>query len=78
MNTWLDAIVIFGAVLASGVYLVYALGPKRIRDAYTRFATKHFGLRALRWFTPSKHGHSCRDCPSSTTAPNSAAPGKRI
>jgi len=64
MNTWLDWMVVIGAVLASAAYLVYALGPKRIRDAYTRFATRHFGLRALRWFQSSHGSHSCRDCPS--------------
>jgi hypothetical protein len=78
MNTWVDAVVVISAVLISIAYVVYALGPKRIRDAYTRFATKHFGLRALRWFTPSKHGHSCRDCPSNSNTPPSASSGKRV
>lgn len=61
IHSWLDFALVALAVLASVAYAVYALGPKRIKDAYSRFATKHFGLRAAKWFAP-KAGGSCDGC----------------
>ncbi|MBC7983887.1 MAG: hypothetical protein H7Y02_08540 [Candidatus Obscuribacterales bacterium] len=79
MNTWLDLALVVTIVLASAMYAIYALGPKRIRDTYTRFATKYFGLRAVRWFAPSTSGaHSCRDCPAHSDAAHSGPVNKRL
>jgi hypothetical protein len=72
MNTWLDWLVVSGAVIASAAYVIYALGPKRIRAVYSRFATKYFGLRAARWFASS--GHSCHDCAAN---PHISAPSAK-
>jgi hypothetical protein len=67
MNRWLDISLVTAAVLASAAYAIYALGPKRIKSFYSRFATKYFGLRAARWFAPSSGGHDCNDCSSKTS-----------
>jgi len=45
---------------------IVALGPKRIKNFYSRFATKYFGLRAARWFAGTNDGHSCNNCQSNT------------
>lgn len=63
MNVWLDIALVALAVVASAAYAIYALGPRRIKDAYSRFATKHFGLRAAKWFAP-KTDSSCSNCAS--------------
>jgi hypothetical protein len=63
MATWLDIALVTLVVAASVLYAIYALGPKRIKSAYSRWATKYFGLRAAKWFAPSKHD-SCSNCPS--------------
>jgi hypothetical protein len=60
MNGWLDMILVALALLGSVSYVVYALGPKRIKNAYSRIATKYFGLRAARWFAGTKGG--CDNC----------------
>lgn len=60
MNSWLDIALVAFAVVASVTYVVYALGPKRIKNAYSRFATKHFGLKAAGWFT--KSAENCDNC----------------
>ena len=62
MNTWLDFTLVGLVVVASLIYAIYALGPRRIKDAYSRFATKHFGLRAARWFTGTEE--NCNNCSS--------------
>ena len=62
MPAWLDVAVVSIIVLIAVTYAVYSLGPKRIKNAYSRFATKYFGLRAAKWFAPSKHD-SCSNCP---------------
>jgi hypothetical protein len=63
MTHALDIALVVLAVSASAAYVVYALGPKRIKNVYSRLATKYFGLRAAKWFAPSKHS-SCNSCPS--------------
>jgi len=63
MNAWLDILLVALAVAAAAMYAIYALGPKRIKDAYSRFATKHFGLRAAKWFAP-KVDSACNSCAS--------------
>jgi hypothetical protein len=63
MTNVLDVALVALVVLASLAYAIYALGPKRIKNVYSRFATKYFGLRAAKWFAPSKHD-SCSNCPS--------------
>jgi len=65
MNHWLDIALVAAAVLASAAYASYALGPKRIKNFYSRFATKYFGLRAARWFSGNDE-HSCNNCQSNT------------
>jgi hypothetical protein len=64
MSNWLDKVLVLIVVLASFGYVAYALGPKKLRNVYSRFATKHFGLRAARWFAGStmKGSHDCHDC----------------
>ena len=64
MNRWLDIFLVAIAVLASAAYAIYALGPKRRKDVYSRFATKHFGLRAARWLAGDNQ--SCNNCSEST------------
>jgi hypothetical protein len=66
MNRWLDIALVSGAVVLSALYATYALGPRRIKQAYSRFATKHFGLRVARWFGGSQ-GPSCDNCPANKT-----------
>ena len=68
MGGVLDMLVVACAVVASGAYAIYALGPRSVRDAYSKFATKHFGLRAARWFAGSGHGN-CHDCNANPTQP---------
>ena len=63
MNHWLDIALVATAVLASAAYAIYALGPRRIKNIYSRFATKYFGLRAARWFSGANEP-SCHDCAS--------------
>jgi hypothetical protein len=62
MNRWLDIVLVAAAVFASAGYAVYALGNARVKNAYSRWATKHFGLRVARLFAGSKGG--CGDCGS--------------
>jgi hypothetical protein len=52
------------ALLGSVGYVVYALGPKRIKNAYSRIATKYFGLRAAKWFAGPKE--NCDNCAGNT------------
>jgi len=66
MSRWIDIALVTVAVLASMAYVIYALGPKRIKNFYSRFATKYFGLRAARWFAGTNDGHSCNNCQSNT------------
>lgn len=67
MNSWLDILFVTIAVLASLAYAIYALGPKRIKNAYSRWATKYFGLRAARWFAGSaSESHDCNNCAANT------------
>jgi hypothetical protein len=61
MNAWLDFALVALAVAASLGYAVYALGPRRIKDAYSRFATRYFGLRAARWFGGTSQD-GCNNC----------------
>jgi hypothetical protein len=68
MNRWLDIALVVTAVFASAGYAVYALGPKRIKNAYSRLATKYLGLRAARWFSKSAGGHSCNNCSANPAA----------
>jgi hypothetical protein len=68
MNSWLDILLVTLALLASVGYAIYALGPKRVKQAYSRFATKHFGLGAARWFRHS--ADSCDNCPSNQAHKN--------
>lgn len=63
MNTWLDIALVALAVIASAAYAIYSLGPRRIKNAYSRFATKHLGLWAAKWFAP-KSDAACNDCSS--------------
>ena len=63
MSTWLDFVLVAAAVVASAAYAIYSLGPNRIKNAYSRFATKHFGLRAAKWFAP-KVDSACNNCSS--------------
>ena len=65
MNRWLDIALVATIVVASLVYAVYSLGSKRIKDAYSRSATKYLGLRAANWFARSEPG-SCSNCSSSS------------
>ena len=60
MSTWLDFTLVGLVVATSVAYAIYALGPRRIKDAYSRFATKHFGLRAAKWFSGS--AEDCNNC----------------
>jgi len=62
MTRWIDILLVAVAVLAAAIYAVYALGPKRIKNAYSRLATKYFGLRAARWFAPPTDGTDCDHC----------------
>ncbi len=62
MNGWLDFSLVAFAVLASLGYAVYSLGSKRVKQAYSRFATKYFGLGAAKWFRGS--AASCDNCPA--------------
>jgi hypothetical protein len=63
MSSYLDIALVTLAVMASAAYVLYALGPKRIKNAYSRLATKYFGLRAAKWFVPKSTGE-CSNCPS--------------
>jgi hypothetical protein len=63
MNAWLDIALVAFALVASAAYAIYALGPRRIKSLYSRFATKHFGLRAAKWFAP-KLDSACDQCAS--------------
>jgi hypothetical protein len=63
MTHLLDISLVALAGIASAAYVAYALGPKRIKNVYSRLATKYFGLRAAKWFAPGKHD-SCSSCPS--------------
>ena len=67
MNRWLDISLVTVVVLASLAYAIYSLGPRRTKNAYSRFATKYFGLRAAKWFGASG-GHDCDNCSSNATA----------
>jgi hypothetical protein len=51
MNPWLDTALVAFAVLVSTGYVIYALGTKRIKAAYSRWVTKHLGLWAARFFS---------------------------
>ncbi len=66
MNRWLDVALVSLVVVASVMYAIYALGPKRIKNVYSRFATRYFGLRAARWFSGSSDSHDCNNCASNT------------
>jgi hypothetical protein len=61
VNHWLDLFLVTLAVLASAAYAAYALGPRRLKNAYSRFATKYFGLRAARWFATDDACNNCSD-----------------
>jgi hypothetical protein len=63
MNAWLDISLVALAVIASVAYAIYSLGPRRIKNAYSRLATKYFGLRAANWFAP-KSDSACNNCAS--------------
>jgi len=63
MNAWLDIALVALAVIASVAYAIYALGPRRIKNFYSRVATKYFGLRAVKWFTP-RSDSECSNCSS--------------
>ena len=60
MNTWLDFALVGLVVMASLIYAIYALGPRRIKDTYSRLATKYFGLRAAKWFAGT--AENCNNC----------------
>jgi hypothetical protein len=63
MHTWLDALLVTLAVIASVLYAAYALGPKKLRNVYSRYATKYFGLRAAKWFVTKPAASSdCSNC----------------
>jgi hypothetical protein len=62
MNSWLDILLVAIAVTASIGYAAYSLGPKKLKQTYSRLATKYFGLRAAHWFRRS--AESCDNCPS--------------
>ena len=64
MNRWLDIALVAAAVIASIGYAFYALGPRRIKDSYSRFATKYLGLRAARWFGGASGTQGCSNCPA--------------
>ena len=67
MNRWLDIALVATAVLVSAGYAAYSLGPKRIKDTFSRLATKYFGLRAAHWFTSARQdSHNCDKCPAHT------------
>ena len=68
MSSWLDIALVAAAVLASAVYAAYALGPRRLRDSYSKLATKYLGLRAARWFSSNGSGgtHGCHECSANT------------
>jgi len=68
MAAWLELTLVALAVLVSALYALYALGPKRLRDIYSRTATKYFGLRAARWFAGKPSQPACHDCPSGEQA----------
>ncbi len=78
MSVALDYVVVAFAVIASASYVVYALGSKSLRDRYSRFATKVFGLRAARWFAGNAHAHSCSNCPSNTHGAVQSSVPKKI
>jgi hypothetical protein len=59
MNKWLDTFLVAGAVLLSAGYAIYAFGPKTLRDSFTRFVTRYFGLRSARLFSGST---GCGNC----------------
>jgi hypothetical protein len=59
MNRWLDISLVTAAVLASLAYAIYSLGPRRIKDTYSRLATKYFGLRSAKLFSGS---NGCGNC----------------
>ncbi|HTE42486.1 MAG TPA: hypothetical protein VK629_16810 [Steroidobacteraceae bacterium] len=62
MNKWLDIALVAIVVLASAGYALYLFGPRGLKNAYSKLATRYFGLRAAKWFV-SKSG-DCGDCPS--------------
>jgi hypothetical protein len=51
MNRWLDFSLVAGAVLLSAGYAIYVFGPKTLRDTFTRFVTRYFGLRSAKLFS---------------------------
>jgi hypothetical protein len=62
MNRWLDIALVAFAVLVSAGYAAYSLGPKSIKNTYSKVATKYLGLRAAKWFSPA--ADSCNSCSS--------------
>jgi hypothetical protein len=59
MNRWVDIALVACAVLLSLAYAAYTFGPKSLRDRFTRFVTRHFGLGAARYFSGSA---GCSNC----------------
>jgi hypothetical protein len=62
MSAWLDIALVGVVVLLSAAYALYALGPRQIKNVYSRVATKYFGLSAAKWF--ASKGSDCGNCPS--------------
>jgi hypothetical protein len=66
MNRWLDISLVAGAVLVSAVYSIYVFGPKTLRDNFTRFVTRYFGLRSAKLFSGST---GCGNCAPAAKKP---------
>jgi hypothetical protein len=74
-NHWLDIGLVTVAVAVSLGYAIYAMGPKKLRDWFTRWVTRYFGLRAAKLFSGST---GCDNCGGIVKTPKRKFPTQKL